>query len=90
MESLLSGASPSSQELVLSLSESLFLSDFFNLSNNLLWNLFKLDWDPFFGGDDAVLLMGLCKLLCEVLELFLEYCLDMFAGTLRWVGEVPM
>jgi hypothetical protein len=52
--------------------------------------LFRLDSEPFFGGDDEVLLMGLCRLLWEVLELALEYCLDMFAGTLRWVGDETM
>jgi len=80
---------PSSQELVLSLSESLLLNDRFNLSNSLLWNLLRLDVDPLLGGEQEALFTGLWRLLWDVLELALEYCLDdMFAGTLRCVGDV--
>lgn len=57
--------------LVLSLSMS-FLKERFNLSRSLLWNLLRLVCDPFLGGDDEILLLGLCSEFWEVLELTLE------------------
>lgn len=78
---------PSFHELVRSLS-SLLLRDRLSLSSNLLWNLFRLDCDPHLGGDEETLLQGLCRLLCDVLELALEYCRDdILFGTLRCPGE---
>lgn len=77
-------------ELVRSLSLLSFFKERLSLSSNLLWNLFKLDCEPLFGGEDDALLQGLCKLFCDVLELTLEYCLDMLAGTLRCPGELTI
>lgn len=76
-------------ELVRSLSQQSFRrSERFNLSSSRLWNLLRLDCEPFFGGDDDILLHGLCiRLVCELRDEAREYCRDIFAGTLRCAGE---
>lgn len=66
---------------------SAFLNDLFNLSTRRLWNLFNELELPVLGGDEPVLLLGLCNELCDVLDDVLEKLRDDI-GTERWAGDV--
>lgn len=73
--------------------ESDFVKDFFNLSTNLVWNLFNEFVDPLLGGLEPIDLLGDCKLLWLVLEDVREKprppC-DIFTGTDLWAGDPTM
>lgn len=66
---------------------SAFFNDLFNLSTSRLWNLFRELELPVFGGDEPVLLLGLCNELWDALEDVLEKCREV-RGTERWAGDV--
>lgn len=66
---------------------SAFLRDLFSLSTNRLWNLFREFELPVFGGDEPVLLLGLCSDDCDALDDVLEKWRDV-RGTDRCAGDV--
>ena len=66
---------------------SAFRSDLFSLSTSRLWNLLRELELPVFGGDEPVLLLGLCNEDCEALDDVLEKWREL-RGTERCAGDV--
>lgn len=52
-----------------------------------MWNLLRELELPVFGGEEPVLLLGLCSELWDALEDALEKCREV-KGIERWAGEV--
>lgn len=65
---------------------SAFFSDLLSLSTSRLWNLLSEFELPVLGGEDPVLLHGLCRELWDVREDVREKWRDI--ATERWAGDV--